>query len=300
MAETSVDALFDRDFLQRLEALTLASRQLVRGRMKAERRSSSRGASVEFAEYRPFTSGDDWRHIDWNAYARWRQFVLRLFVEEEDLHIHFLLDASASMDFGTPNKFDYARKVVAGLCYLGLSNLDRISIVPIGSEPSRWFFPTRGRHRFLPALRYLAGLPVTAAGAQLETAAGRWQNMKPRRGLAVLVSDLWGFQRGDALRAMDRIRYGRHELAVIQIMDDAEQSAGAPGEYELIDAEYGEHRRIIIDRSTAAEFESNYRAYQDQVSAYCRQHRIPLLQINTQLPVTELLLKSLQQGGFVR
>ena len=300
MAETAVDALFDREYLRRLEALSLAARQLVRGRMKAERRSSARGSSVEFAEYRPFTAGDDWRYIDWNAFARWRQLVLKLFVEEEDLHIHFLLDGTASMDWGTPNKFDYARQVVAGLGYMGLGNLDRISVVPLGGEPAQWWLPSRGRDRFLPLLRYLAALPVIGAGAQLETATRKWQTLKPRRGLVVLVSDLWGFDRGDALRAMDRIRYGRHELAVIQVMDEAEQTAGIAGEYELVDAEYGHRRKIILDRASAKEFDDNFRQYQESVRAYCRRNRVPLLQINTKLPVMDLLLKSLQEGGFVR
>jgi len=300
MAETAVDALFDREFLKRLEALSLASRQLVRGRMKAERRSSARGSSIEFAEYRPFTQGDDWRYIDWNAFARWRQLVLKLFVEEEDLYVHFLLDGTASMNWGEPVKFDYARQVVAGLGYLGLSNLDRISVVPLGSEPAQWWFPSRGRDRFLPLLRYLTALPVIGAGAHLETATRKWQTMKPRRGLVVLVSDLWGSDHGDALRAMDRIRYGRHELAVIQVMDEAEQTAGVPGEYELVDAEYGHRRKIILDRASAKEFDDNYRRYQETIRAYCRRHRVPLLQTNTRLPIFDLLLKSLQQGGFVR
>ena len=300
MAETAVDALFDREYLKRLEALSLAARQLVRGRMKAERRSSARGSSVEFAEYRPFTTGDDWRYIDWNAYARWRTLVLKLFVEEEDLHVHFLLDGTASMNWGQPNKFNYARQVVAGLGYMGLGNLDRISVVPLGSDPVAWMFPTRGRDRFLPMLRYLAALPVTGAGAHLETATRKWQTMKPRRGLVVLVSDLWGFERGDALRAMDRIRYGRHELAVIQVMDEAEQTAGAAGEYELVDSEYGHRRKIILDRASAKEFDDNFKHYQEMVHAYCRRHRVPLLQINTKLHIIDLLLKSLQQGGFVR
>ncbi len=300
MPEIAVDALFDREFLQRLEALSLAARQLVRGRMKAERRSSARGSSVEFAEYRPFTEGDDFRYIDWNAFARWRQLVLKLFVEEEDLYIHFLLDGTASMDFGDPLKFDYARKIVAGLGYLGLSNLDRVSVVPLGSEPAQWWFPSRGRDRFLPLLRYLAAMPVTGAGAHLETATRKWQMMKPRRGLVVMVSDLWGFERGDALRAMDRIRYGRHELAVIQVMDETEQSAGAAGEYELVDTEYGHRRKIILDRASAKEFDDNFRQYQESIRTYCRRYQVPLLQINTKLPIMDLLLKSLQQGGFVR
>jgi len=300
MAETDVDALFDRDYLKRLEALSLAARQLVRGRMKAERRSSARGSSIEFAEYRPFTHGDDFRYIDWNAFARWRQLVLKLFVEEEDLYVHFLLDGTASMDWGDPAKFDYARQVVAGLAYLGLSNMDRVSVVPLGGEPIQWWQPARGRDRFLPLLRYLAALPVIGAGAQLETAARKWQTMKPRRGLVVLVSDLWGHDRNDAIRAMDRIRYGRHELAVIQVMDEAEQTAGAAGEYELVDAEYGHRRKVILDRASAREFDDNFKQYQETIRTYCRRYRVPLLQINTRLPVFDLLLKSLQQGGFVK
>ena len=300
MAETAVDALFDRDFLRRLEALSLAARQLVRGRMKAERRSSARGSSVEFAEYRPFTHGDDWRYIDWNAFARWKQLVLKLFVEEEDLYIHLLLDGTASMNWGEPSKFDYARRTAAGLAYLALSNLDRVSVTPLGAEPQQWWFPVRGRDRFLPLLQYLAAVPVTGSGAQLELAARKWQTMKPRRGLVVFISDLWGADRGDALRAMDRIRYGRHELAVIQIMDEAEQTAGAAGEYELVDAEYGTRRKIVLDRASAREFEDNFRHYQESINAYCRRHRVPLLQVNTRLPVIDLLLKSLQQGGFVQ
>jgi len=300
MAGTPFDELFSRDFLSRLEALSLAARQLVRGRMRAERRSSARGASVEFAEYRKFTDGDDYRHIDWNAYARWKQLVLKLFVEEEDLYVHFLLDATASMHFGDPLKFDYARQVVAGLGFLGLVNLDRVSVIPLGSDPLDWWLPTRGRHRFLPMLRYLHKVQPAAAGEHLETAVGKWLSLKPRRGMVIFVSDLWGADRGDALRALDRIRYRRHELAVIQAMDVQEESAGTPGEFELLDTEYGGRRKIILDRATVREFQENFRSYQEHVRSYCRRYQVPVLQTNTQLPVGDLLLKTLQQGGFVR
>ena len=175
-----------------------------------------------------------------------------------------------------------------------------LRVNPLGSEPAQWWFPSRGRDRFLPLLRYLAAVPVTGAGAHLESATRKWQTMKPRRGLVVFVSDLWGFERDDALRAMDRIRYGRHELAVIQIMDETEQTAGAVGEYELVDTEYGHRRKIILDRASVEEFDDNYRQYQGSVRAYCRRYQVPLLQVNTRLPVFDLLLKSLQQGGFIR
>jgi uncharacterized protein (DUF58 family) len=300
MPATSVDQLFDAAFLTRLETLSLAARQLVRGRMKAERRSTQRGSSVEFAEYRPFVAGDDFRYIDWNAYARWRQLVLKLYVEEQDLYVHLMLDCTASMNWGEPLKFDYARRAAAGLAYLALANLDRVSIVPLGSEAYGHWHPARGRDRFLPLLRWLALCPVDGHPRSLEHAARLWLARKPRRGMVIVVSDLFGADLEDATRALDRVRYARHELAVIQIMDPGEQSAGELGEYELLDTEYGGRAKVIVDTAAAREFRDRFEAYQEGIVRYCRRHHMALLQVSTSLEVTELLLRALQKGGFVR
>jgi uncharacterized protein (DUF58 family) len=300
---TAFDTLFDRHFLQQLEALTLASRQLMRTRMKAERRSSARGSSVEFAEYRPFTDGDDLRYIDWNAFARWRQLVLKLFVEEEDLYLHCLLDASVSMRYGSPvTKYDYARRTVAGLSYLGLSNMDRVSVVPLGSDPLQWWLPSRGKNRFLLLLRYLAAAEATTygAGLSLETTVRKWLNLQPHRGLVIVVSDLWGQNWGDARNALDRLRYARHEVAIIQVRDPAEEVAGQVGEYELSDLEYGGKKQVIIDQSIQRQYAARFAAYQTEILAWCRKYQVPLIQVNTQVPVLDLLMKSLIQGGFIR
>src|SRR6476619_6339088 len=94
--------LFDADFMRKLERLSLVSRKLKSGRLKGERRSPKRGQSVEFADYRTYTHGDDLRRVDWNAYARMERLFIKLFQEEEDLTVHLLLDASKSMDWGDP------------------------------------------------------------------------------------------------------------------------------------------------------------------------------------------------------
>ncbi len=96
--------------------------------MKGERRSVRRGQSVEFADYRNYTHGDDLRQLDWNVYARLEKLFIKLFVEEEDVTVHVLVDAAASMDFGEPNKLDFARRAAAALAYLGLAHLDRVSV----------------------------------------------------------------------------------------------------------------------------------------------------------------------------
>jgi uncharacterized protein (DUF58 family) len=300
MIATDVDELFDPAFLGRLESLSLLARQLVRSRLRSVRRSVQRGASVEFAEYRPFVAGDDWRYIDWNAFARWRQLVLKLFVEEEDLHVHLLLDCTVSMDWGKPVKFNYARQLVAGLAYITLANLDRAAVVPLGAEDYQLWPPGRGRHRFLQLLRYLARCPLADTATSLEDTARRWVATQPRRGMAIWVSDLFGADLGDALRALDRVRYSRHELAVIQVRDPGEAQAGEVGEYEVEDCETGAVEKVIVDAGMARRYRERFTEYQESIVRYCHTYQIPLLQVSTEIDVADVITRSLMAGGFVK
>src|SRR3954469_8510767 len=126
MAETATTPLLSPEFLHKLEQLELVSRKIFVGRMKGERKSKRRGSSVEFADHRNYSVGDDLRHIDWNVYGRLDRLFLKLFLEEEDLHVSILLDTSLSMEFGDPTKLRYGEKVAAALAYIGLVNNDRI------------------------------------------------------------------------------------------------------------------------------------------------------------------------------
>ena len=94
--------VFDEAFLRQLERLTLLTRKAVHGGMKGVRRSVKRGQSIEFTDYRDYALGDDLRALDWNLYARLERLFIKLFIEEEDVTVHILLDASASMDGGAP------------------------------------------------------------------------------------------------------------------------------------------------------------------------------------------------------
>lgn len=299
-AATASEELFDVAFLSRLESLSLLARKIQRGRLRAERRSIQRGASVEFAEYRPFVNGDDWRYIDWNAFARWRQLVMKLFVEEEDLHVHLLLDCSASMQWGAPLKFNYARKVVAGLAYMALANLDRASISPLGGTSVSPWPSGRGKHRFLQILRYLEGCSTAVRPVKLEEETRAWTATRPRRGLVVWVSDLWGSDPQDAFKALDRLRHARHEVAIIQVRDPAEAEAGLPGEYELEDCETGEIRKVIVSPQMAREYREKFESYQNALATYTRKHQLPLLAADTRLDPADLLQRALVAGGFVK
>ena len=116
------------------------------------------GSSVEFADYRPYEVGDDLRYVDWNAFARLNRLYLKIFIDEEDLCIHLILDASSSMDYGTPNKFRYAVRLAAALAFIAFVNLERVGVAVFRDRVAEGWLPTRGRNQFLPIQEFLAGL----------------------------------------------------------------------------------------------------------------------------------------------
>src|ERR671930_845039 len=145
MPDVSTQPLLDPQFLARLEQLELVSRRIFLGRMKGERRSKRKGQSVEFADYRNYAVGDDLRFLDWNLYARLDRLFIRLFMEEEDLHVYLLIDNSLSMSFGTPTKLHYARQVAAALGFIGLVNLDRVVVEAFNDRIVQTLPAIRGR-----------------------------------------------------------------------------------------------------------------------------------------------------------
>src|SRR6184192_143188 len=128
----SIEDLLSSELIAKLDPLDLSSKRVFFGKLKGERRSKKRGESVEFADHRPYVSGDDLRHIDWNIFARLDHLFLKLFLEEEDLALHIVIDASASADCGKPNKFLFMQRVAMALGYIGLVNLNRLTVTAIG------------------------------------------------------------------------------------------------------------------------------------------------------------------------
>src|SRR5437868_15054777 len=145
MPETQAQPLLDPDFLARLEQLELVSRKIFLGRLKGERRSKRKGQSVEFADYKNYVVGDDLRFLDWNLFARLDRLFIRLFLEEEDLHVHVLIDNSLSMDFGTPTKLRFAKQLAAALGFVGLVNQDRVMVEAFNDQLTQSSPPLRGR-----------------------------------------------------------------------------------------------------------------------------------------------------------
>src|SRR6266404_4729636 len=128
-------ALLSPELLRRLEQFQLLAARRAKSSAKGERRSRARGQSVEFADHRCYVPGDDFRYLDWNLYGRLDRLFLKLYEEERELPVSIFLDASESMSFGSPRKFDFARQVAAALGYVALCGFDRVSVIPFPSTP---------------------------------------------------------------------------------------------------------------------------------------------------------------------
>src|SRR5215211_577420 len=173
---STIQPLFDSRFLRKLDRLALLTRRAMAGDMQGERRSPRRGSSVEFADFRSYVPGDDFRQIDWNLYARMERFYLKLMVAEEELTIHLLVDNTASMDWGDPHKLTYARRAAGAFGYVALSSLDRVTVTAFGDGA-------------LPLFDFLQKLPA-GTGGNLLTTCRRYIQSARNAGPLLLCSDL--------------------------------------------------------------------------------------------------------------
>ena len=287
---------FDSDFLKKLEYLYIVSKKIFAGRIKAERRSTRRGVSVEFADYRNYTTGDDFRYIDWNAFARLDELLLKLYEEREDLHIYFLVDASQSMTYGELSKLIYAKRVAAALAYIGLSNLDRIGITAFNTTDMNRLPTERGKGKIFNVLNFLDQIDATGE-TDLENAFHNFVHMTKRRGLVVLISDLFdpkGFTAG-----LNMLKFQKHDLFVIHIIDEREAEPSLLGDYHLVDVETNELRPVTINENHLKRYKALFNKYCDDMDRYCLQREISLVRTMTKAPFEELILRIFRMGGFV-
>jgi uncharacterized protein (DUF58 family) len=297
VAKSSSDDLFDDDFQRKLDYLALVSKRVFAGRMRAERRTKKSGSGVEFADHRDYQPGDDFRYLDWNVYQRFDRLLLRLYEEEEDLAIYFIIDASSSMAFGDGKKLRYAKRVAAALAYVGLANLDRVSIASTTDRVLDRMPATRGKARIFKVFRFLRELEPEGQ-TNLEDALKSFVAQNKRRGLVVLASDLYdphGFERG-----INVLRYNKFDPFVVHIVDSEESRPKLSGDVLLYDCETGDEREVTVTAKVLERFEAAYNAYLEDIARFCTSKQVPYIQADVNVPFDELILRVFRRGGFLR
>jgi uncharacterized protein (DUF58 family) len=329
----SLDELLDAALITKISNLDYTSKKIFAGKLKGERRSKKRGESVEFADHRAYVWGDDLRHIDWNIFGRLDRLFLKLFLEEEDLSLHIVLDCSASHDCGEPSKFIFMQRLAMALGYIGLVNLNRVTCSAIGgavgSEAARQrdsetgsdpngsapvslsrstpvsllssVRDLRGRRRthdlgrFILSLQPVGPAPFTEACKRIALA-------RRGKGVMVVISDFFikeGYETGL------RLLLGRgYDVFAIQVLSPQEVEPVGPnglaGDLRLKDVEDGDLAEVTISSPLLKRYKANLAAYTEQLKAFCARREIGHLTVRSDTPVDTLILDYLRRRGLLR
>jgi uncharacterized protein (DUF58 family) len=290
--------LFDDEFLKKLEYLNLVSNHMIPGHMHGEHRAKKKTDSgIEFADYRQYVSGEDTKNVDWRTYLRLDKLILRLFEEEADLPIYIFFDASASMDYGAPAKFDYARKISAALCYVGLLNQDRVNLVGFADGIAQELSARRGKHQVWHAFRFLEAVEPGGT-TSMEKAFKGFFSSRRRRGLVVVISDFLdeeGFS-----KAFDMLRYFRQDLFAVHVHTPEEARPDLPDEVLLEDAEFGTSQRVRVTPALLEAYAGQFEEHCEEVGAYCKKNGWGYVRTTTDVPFEDLILQVFRQGRFLK
>jgi uncharacterized protein (DUF58 family) len=299
------DELLDPAFLRQLERLDVLSRKILSGKMAGARtaRRSALAAALLPVDYRNYAPGDDDRFIDWNVYARLDRLVVKLFAQEEDFFLHLLVDVSASVRYGTPEKGLYLRRAAAALGYVGLANSLHVTISAFADSLVAAGSVLRGRRRVAEMIRFLTDLPV-GGPSRFAAACRRFAAGRRHRGLCVVLSDFLFRDESDGgwEDGLDCLAAGGHELFCIQALSPRELApfAGAEGEeVELVDAEGGGERAVRADGRLLSGYLSNLDALRRRLRQAVERRGGGFISVATDLPVDRLVLDYLKENGVL-
>jgi uncharacterized protein (DUF58 family) len=295
----SQSMLFDEAFLRKLERIAILSKRAAAGQLQGERRSSKRGQSVEFADFRPYSSGDDFRRIDWNAYARLERFFIKLFIEEEDLTVHLLVDTSKSMDWGNPNKLEYAIRSAGALGYIALNGLDRVTITAVGDGQNgtvSHFAPHRGKQNAFALFTFLQALSaggLANLGRNLQAYAGSTSRPGPLLLLSDLMDEGWAV-------GLNALAARGFEVSVLHILSPDEINPDISGDLKLLDSETQAEIEITGEYDLVERYRNGLAEWQEELRRFCGARGMHYTLVDTSIPFEELLFARLRAGGILK
>lgn len=286
---------FDAEFLKTLDHLRFASSRAFAGSGRGERRGRRHGRGIEFADYRHYAQGDDFRHIDWKAYKRLNRLLLRLFEEEQDLRIYLFLDASRSM--APHGKFDYAVRLAGALCYIGLANLDRVTLFNFGERLDAETSTGYARHTIGRVFEQLETLRPDGT-TDLWRSMSDFASRSRRRGLAIVISDF--LDPAGCERPLKLLASQGHEVVAIHVTAGAERTDAAGfDEIDLVDVETGTHRRLEVTPSLARAYARAWEQFDESVSAACASSQSEYVRADVDVPFERVVLHTFRTGRFL-
>ena len=291
-------SLITPELLRRLEQFQLLAQRRAKSSARGERRSRARGQSVEFADHRNYVPGDDFRYLDWNLYGRLDKLFLKLYEEERELPVTIFLDASESMTFGEPRKFDFARQVAAAIGYVALCGFDRVTVNVFPDAMGEGAFrgalrSVRGRKSSLQFFQNLSR--VTASGqAAFNEALRRGALTSRQTGVAIVLSDFLdpaGYEAG--LTSL----IGRgFQVSAVQILAPEELNPSTYGDLRLVDSETGVVQEVTFGKYRLSGYQQTVQNYIQRLREYCQARGINFFSASSDTSLEKLLLKQLREA----
>ncbi len=290
------EPIIDRAFLEKLERLAMRWQKSFPGLVGGHNLSLFSGQGQEFLDHRHFHHGDDLRAVNWRAYMRFEKLFLKMFRVEPHTPIRLLLDTSDSMGTGSVPKLQYAKRLAAALCYVGLVRLDSILIQPFGAALADSFPCSGGRHRFGPAADFLTQL---RAGGRTDyfRVVRQFVSSYPQRGLLIVVSDFLDDR--DCQKPLEYLADFGHELLLVHVWSEEDRMPPWEGELELIDAESGARLELEFDADARERYTAGFDAHRDALRKLALRHSGRFASLPTSTPIEEAVFGPLVAAGGV-
>jgi len=288
--------LLTPEFLQKLKLLQILSKKVTWGTHSGEHGSPQKGRSLEFADFRNYSLGDDIRYIDWNIYGRLEKLFLKLFVEDVELTIYILIDSSASMSLGKPEKFHYAKQIAASISYIALSNFDRVALASLDESVRQYQPPVRGSSLVFHCFKFLDSLKATGV-TNLGRALVDFGKRKARPGLVIILSDF--LQEQDFFEGLSLLLFKKCNLFLIQILDRVEKEPDYRGDLKLVDIETDEFREVSMSERLIEIYRRNFREHCGKIESFCSRRGIGYIETDTEIPFEDIILKYLRMGRLL-
>jgi uncharacterized protein (DUF58 family) len=293
----SAGSLLQESFVRQLERLNLLTRGLAPQGIAGEHRSRRHAGSAEFSDYRRYTPGDDFRRIDWNAYARLDGLFLKLTEAKVEVPVHLLLDCSRSMNWGSPNKLGFARRLAAAIGYLALARFDAVAGASFSDQLYERFPLVRGKAQAMRLLACLDRAPVGEV-TRLQLAVSQYCDSSADGGIAFLISDL--LTEDDWQAGVLQLLRQDLDVVVIHVLAPQELHPTLDGEVELLDAETGEIVELVVGEDARQTYAARADAWCAEVQDFCRRSEVGHLRLETTAKLEEIFLNQMRHRRIVR
>ncbi len=289
--------LIDTATLEKLERLTIHWKKSLPGLVGGRNVSRFAGPGQEFLDHRYFHQGDDLRAVNWRAFLRLEKLFLKMFQLEPRIPVRVLLDTSLSMTTGGAlSKFEYARKLAAALCYVGLVRLDAMCLQPFSNRLGDAFVAGGGRHRFMPAVNFLSALK---AGGKTEflKIAREFIAEYPQRGMLIVISDF--LDDADCEKPIQYLSDFGHDLLLVQVWSDEDRTPPWEGELQLEDAETGQSLELSFDGKARDAYTTAFDAYSRSIEKMALRTGGRYIGMPISTSIEDAIFGSLARAGVV-